>query len=168
MPMSRPLAAALALALSACALNNPLTDAGPGNLDFDIGGIRLRVASGTGWTTASGLGLYLTDQPDACLAITQVPVGPAVIFWLKVAPQTDGTKTATVVPGGVTPAPGQAVGGVTAQTGGVETAHHAAVDGTVTWATNADRSYTIVSIDVGFEGSTQRLQASGLTVPPCP
>ncbi|HKA90484.1 MAG TPA: hypothetical protein VKE22_22635 [Haliangiales bacterium] len=166
--MSRPIAAALALALGACALNNQLTDGGPGNLDFDIGGIRLRVASGTGRVSASVLGLYLTDQPDACLAITQIPVGAAVIFSLRVAPRTDGAKMATVIPGGGTPGPGQATGGITAQTGGVPTAYHGAVDGTVSWTANGDGSYTIVAIDVGFDGSTQRLQVGGWTVPSCP
>jgi hypothetical protein len=164
--MRRPLA--VALLLCACALNNQLTDGGPGNIDVDIGGIRFRVSSGTGRVSASVLGLYLTDQPDACLAIQQAPVGMSVIFSLKVAPQLDGTRTATVASGPATPGPGQAVGGIIAQTGGVQTASHAAIDGTVSWNNNTDGSYTIVSIDVGFEGSTERLQVGEVSVPACP
>jgi len=163
--MPRPALAALAL-LAGCALNNMASDA-DGGLDFDIGGIRLRVSSGTGRVMGGSLGLYLTDQPDACLAVTQVPVGMAVIFSLRVAPQGDGTKSASVVRGRIVPGPGEAVGEIRAQTGGVETASHEDIDGTVTWKDNDNGTYTIVSLDVGFDGSANRLRATELTVPPC-
>jgi hypothetical protein len=165
MPTSRALAACLALALAACARNHAAPDSDGG---LAIGGIPFRVASGTTRPDGAALGLYLTDQPDACLAITRVPVGAAVIFSLRVAPQADGTREALVVRGPLAPGPGEAVGGIRAQTSGVETAGYAALDGTVAWTANANGTTTIDALDVGFDGPPERLQATALTLPPCP
>ncbi len=163
--MPRPLAVAALALVAACARNNQLADGG--DEDLDIGGIRFRVASGTARVEGSVLGLYLTDQPDACQTITHIPVGAATVFQLRVAPQPDGTTSALVVAGGAGPGPGEAVGAISTQTAGVETARRAAVDGSVSWQANEDGTTTIVAIDVGFNGATERLRAAELTVPAC-
>jgi hypothetical protein len=163
--MARARVAVLLALCGACALNNQLTDGGA-QFIFDIGDIHFRVSSGTG-RTASGLTLYLTDQPDACLAVTQVPVGRATILSLKVAAQADGTPAANVVANVVTPGPGQAVGAIIVEEGGVEAERKAAVDGTIGWTANTDGTYTLVAVDIGFEGATGRVHVDSLTVPGC-
>ena len=153
--------------LAACARDNMLRDGAPG-LDFTIGEIDFHVASGAARVEGSVLGLYLTDQPDACMAITQVPTGSYTVFGLRVASQVDGTRSATVIPSQTVPAPGQASGALDALTAGVRTDGHAAFDGAVMWKANQDGTTTILSMDVGFEGIGDRLQATMLTVPSCP
>jgi hypothetical protein len=154
--------------LAACARDNTLRDGAPGPLDFTIGELDFHVASGAARVEGSVLGLYLTDQPDACMAITHVPTGNYMVFWLRVAPQPDGTQSATVMASPTVPLPGQASGALDALTAGVRTGGHPATDGTVTWKVNQDGTTTILSIDVGFEGTGDRLQAAMLTVPSCP
>lgn len=154
--------------LAACARDNTLRDGGPDDLDFTIGDIEFHVASGTARVEGSALGLYLTDQPDACMAIRQVPTGSYTVFGLRVAAQLDGTRSAIVIPSQVVPAPGQASGALDALTSGVRTGGHAASDGAVTWKANADGTTTILSLDVGFDGTSDRLQAAMLTIPSCP
>src|SRR5688500_12726059 len=116
--MPRPVLVAL-LVLVACARDNRLLDR-DGGLDFVIGGIELRVSSGTALERGGELAFYLTDQPDACLAVTQVTAGVATILELRVAPQADGTTSAVVAPGGSTPGPGQAAGELATRSAGVE------------------------------------------------
>jgi hypothetical protein len=43
----------------------------------------------------------------------------------------------------------------------------AAAGGTVQWTANADGSFTIVALDVGFAGTADRMTTGGLTVQPC-
>ena len=161
-------AAALAAALLvACALDHHATDANDG-LSFVIDGLPLRVSSGTAQAADYGLDLFLTDQPDACLAIKHQPVGAATFFRLRVAPQVAGTPAATVVPPQTVPAPGEAVGDLRVLTDGVPTDGRDAIDGSVAWTANADGTTTIVAIDVGFAGTADRLRAGSLTVPRCP
>ncbi len=152
--------------VAGCARDNQLVDGG--TLSFEIGGIPLRVSSGAARAEGNVLALYLTDQPDGCLAVTQVPVGMATIFVLRVAPMLDGTRAAMVAPTVVVPGPGQASGKVVAQTGGVQTAGYDASSGTVSWKENEDGTTTILALDVGFAGADGRIVATELTVPACP
>jgi hypothetical protein len=142
--------------LAGCALDHQLPDGGFG-VEVTIGGIQLRAASAGARAGGSSLTLYLTDQPDACLATSQIPVGRATIFELKVAPPSGGT--ATVVPG---------EGDLTVQVGGLKTSGYDASDGSVTWTVNGDGTYTIATMDVGFAGTGDRLRLANLVLLPCP
>jgi hypothetical protein len=166
-PGSRPgVGAALVCALLAgCALDNQLRDADAGIVT--IGDLSFRIASGTARVEGATLGLYLTDQPDACLAISHVPVGRWTVLTLRVAPRADGATEATVVSVRPVPAPGEAAGGLTAQIGGETTARLDATEGSVVWKANADGTTTIVALDVGFGATSDRLVATDLTVPAC-
>ena len=144
---------ALALAVAGCALDNQAPDGG-GGLDFKIGTIPFHVSSGAVWTAGTTT-LYLTDQPDACLAIAQVPIGKATFFALRVAA---GGGTAVIAAG---------QGEITVKTGGSDTAGYPVSDGTVTWAMNRDGTYALGALDVGFSGTSDRLRVSGLTLTAC-
>ncbi len=157
-------AAALAVACSGPG-GGPAGFSGP--VDFTIGGLEFHVASGAAATVGGALTLYLTDQPDGCLAITYAPVGTATVFSLAVAAAADGSTRATVVPIKPAPAPGEAVGSLQRTIGGVPGAILDAADGSVSWTTNADGSVTIELLDVGFVGAAGRLTTGGLTIPGC-
>ncbi len=144
----------LLAALAACALDNQLPDGGS-KLSFNIDGIPFQVASGAARVGTSTLGLYLSDQPDACLAILQIPVGRATLLTLLVP---SGAGTATL---------GPSQGDLTVTTGSTTNASVSVASGSVSWTANTNGTYTIVNLDVGFSGTTDRLQASGLTVPTC-
>jgi hypothetical protein len=161
-----PLVGAALLCVASCALDNRRPDV-DGGLDFDLGGIPFRIASGAARLEGQALALYLTDQPDGCLAITQIPVGPATIFTLRVAPELDGTRSASVVQRQIAPLPGQAMGGLATLTGGVPTGGLDAIDGTVTWRDNPDGTTTIVTLDVGFVGTPDRLRGAEWRIPAC-
>jgi hypothetical protein len=149
--------AALAI-LGACALDNQTPDGG-GSLTVIIGSIVFHVGSG-GVAMPSGqtLAFYLADQPDACLAVTQVPVGTATVF------------TATVGAGGPSAvvALGPGAGALIAETGGTPTARYNIADGSVAWKLNADGSYQLEMLDVGFSGTSDRMRLADLTLPLCP
>jgi len=147
----------LPLLLLGCALDNTAPDGGA-NLDVDIGTIHFHVASGAARTNGATLTLYLTDQPDGCLAVNNATQGTATIFWLRVPAQSTGSATV----------PGQAAGAIATATGGVQTAGYDAASGSVAWSANADGSYTLVALDVGFAGIADRLRVGGVTIPPCP
>jgi hypothetical protein len=156
------------LALGACARDHRLADAGPGELDFEIGDIDFHVASGTARVEGTALGLYLTDQPDACLAITRLPTGSYTVFRLGVVPRADGVREATVALLARPPAPGEAVGAIGTYLGPERTGGHDADSGTVSWRPNDDGTTTLLSVDVGFAGVAGRIAAQMLTVPGCP
>jgi hypothetical protein len=143
---------------------------GGGQLDFNINGIAFHVSSGAA-VSSSALTLYLTDQPDTCLALRNAkngnpPVGIYTRLALRVAAAADGTTRANVVSSS-TPGPGQAAGGLTRMQGGQQTASVDAANGSVTWTLDAKGNATLVSIDAGFAGTADRLAASGLSLPAC-
>jgi len=168
MPAARRTRIALALAIAACseASGGP-GNGSPGPVDFTVGGMTFHVSSGAVATVGGVLTLFLTDQPDGCLAITYTPVGTATVFSLGVAPAADGTTSATVVSPRPVPAAGEAVGKLVRATHGVPDAGFDAADGSVSWTANADGSVTIVSLDVGFAGVPGRLSTGGWTIPRC-
>lgn len=147
--------AALAL-LGACALDHQAPDGG-GAPSVTIGSIRFNVGSGgVAMPSAQTLAFYLADQPDACLAATQVPVGMATVF------------TATVGAGNPPAALGPGAGALTAETGGTTTARYLIADGSIAWRVNPNGSYQLDMLDVGFSGTSDRLQLADLTLPLCP
>jgi hypothetical protein len=160
-------AIAILVTSAGCARDNA-TVAGDGGLDFVIGGVSFRVSSGGTSPLDDARALFLTDQPDGCLAVSQEPAGRMTIFRLRVAPRADGTTSARVVAGAAAPGPGQATGELTVRAAGVEEARLAAADGTVEWTLEDDGRATIVSLDVGFEGTPDRLRAADLILPRCP
>lgn len=163
--MRPPLVAALAL-LAACARDNQAPD-GDGGTIPSIGGIDFRIASGAARVANGVLGLYLSDQPDACLAITQVPVGMSTTLSMLVSPAGDGKTAVAIVPGLITPGPGQGIAEIAAQIGSRVTLSYDASNGTITWTANGDGSTTIDTLDLGFSGTSDRLVETGLTVPSC-
>lgn len=168
------LAAAAALAAAACGtLGGAFPDGGQ-PVDFTIAGLTFHVSDGAVSTSGGNLVFYLSDQPDACLAVQLTPVGTAMLFTLVVSPPPGGTTSATVVPPvpapplQPSPAPGQAMGGLVQATGGFVKASVNAADGSVSWVANGDGSVTITAIDVGFAGTTDRLTTYSLRLRACP
>ncbi len=161
------LALALVALAAGCAVDHMATgDAG--RLEFNIAGIPFVIASGGSRIEGTTLDLYLSDQPDTCLVTSQRPVGRTTILSLFVIPAADGTTAATITPNASSLAPGQASASLLVQVGGQKTGGADASDGTVTWTANADGSTTITAVDLGFAGTSDRLQTGGLTVPACP
>jgi hypothetical protein len=156
-----------AAVLAACSDRAPRVPRDGGPVDFVIGGLEFHLSDGVAVTSGGALTLHLSDQPDACLAFRQVPVGRAITFSLRVAAQTDGTTRAAVVPPKSTPAPGEAVGGIVRATGGVKNASFDAVSGSVAWTANSNGSVSLISLDVGFGGIADRLTTSGLLLAAC-
>jgi hypothetical protein len=163
-----PLALAAALAGCGSSPSGGVPDAGGPPLEFAIGGLVFRVSSGTAVRTGGLLALYLTDQPDTCLAVSLVPVMTVTTFSLRVAAAADGTTRAAVVAPKPAPGAGEAVGGLVRATGGARSASLDAANGSVAWAENANGTVTITSLDVGFTGAADRLTTGGLSLPPCP
>jgi hypothetical protein len=89
------------------------------------------------------------------------------LFRLRVAPRTDGATAAMVVRAAA-PGPGQATGELTVRAAGIEEARLVATNGTVEWTVEVDGGATIVALDVGFEGTPDRLRAADLILPRCP
>lgn len=141
--------------LAGCALDHTSPDGGPG-IEVTIGSISFRVASAGARASGGSLMIYLTDQPDACLATSQVPVGRATIFEVKVAPPSGGMVQ--IVPGEAD---------LTVQVSGVKSAGYDASDGSVTWAMNTDGTTGVALLDVGFEGTGDRLRLANLILLPC-
>ncbi len=166
MPALRHAHVALALA-AACSGGGGPANGVEGPVDFTIGGMEFHVRSGAAATVGGVLTLYLTDQPDGCLAVTYTPVGTATIFSLRVAAAADGTALAAVVAPKPVPAPGEAVGKLERATRGVPEATFDAADGSISWTANADGSVTIDALDAGFAGAAGRLMTGGLTIPRC-
>jgi hypothetical protein len=157
--------AALFLAATAC--NPPVTGDWDGTLDFTVGDITFRASSGAAVTTIYGFALYLSDQPDACEAVSFVPAGVATTLVLRVAPQSGGVVQATVVGPKPVPAPGEATGGLVRAAAGVPLVAYDAADGTVSWTANLDGSVRLDAIDVGFAGVAGRVTAADLRLAAC-
>ena len=164
---------AAALGAGACSSSGgPWPDGGQ-PVDFTIDGMQFHVSDGAVRTSGGNLLFYLSDQPDACLAVTYTPVGTAMLLTLRIAP-ISGVSSATVVPPSPppplqpSPSPGQAMGGLVKATGGIQDASADAASGTVAWTANGDGSVTIDSIDVVFAGTAGELKTYGLRLRPCP
>ncbi len=159
-------AALIALVLLACDTpGHPQTGGPP--VDFTIAGIAFHISSGAVVTSGGALTFYLSDQPDTCAAIINQPVGTTTTLTLHVSPPADGSTTVTIVDKAVAAA-GEAVGSLVRATGGNPGATVTAASGTVSWTANADRSYALTNIDLGFAGTTDRVTTYGLLLAPCP
>ena len=156
-----------ALLLCACGVSSSRgpTDAGP--LDFNINGIPFHISDGTAVTSGGALTLYFSDQPDACLAFQNVPVGTATTLALKIAAQSDGTARATIVARKPASSPGEAVGGLSRATAGVQNASVDAANGSIAWTQNANGTISLTALDAGFAGTSDRLATYGVTLSPC-
>lgn len=143
-------------------------DGGPA-VDFTVQGLQFHVSSGAAVTSSAGaLTLYLSDQPNACDAIRNLPARTAIAFSLRVAAQADGTTRAAVVPRKAAPAAGEAMGGLSQTTGMTQNASIDAKDGAVAWTAQADGSVYISALDVGFAGTADRITTGQLTLARCP
>ena len=152
--------------LAACDTHGSRQTGGP-PVDFTIGGIAFHLSDGAAVIpSGGGITFYLSDQPNACMALQFVPVGTATTFMLHVSPPLDGTTKATVV-AKTAAQPGEAVGSLSRATGGRQDTSIATSDGSLSWTANADGSYVLTSIDVGFAGTTDRLTTSSLTLRAC-
>jgi hypothetical protein len=136
-------------------------------LDFNIGGIAFHISDGAAVTSGGALTLYFSDQPNACAAFQNIPVGTATTLALKIAAESDGTTRATIVARKLAPAPGEAVGGLSRATGGVQNASIDAANGSIAWTQNANGTITMTALDAGFAGTADRLGTYGLTFSPC-
>lgn len=165
----RPLwACALAASCGAGSALGP----GGGPLQFTIAGVAFQASSGAASVPSGVLTFDITDQPDTCTALRNSrtgnpPIGIYTRFELRVAPGSDGSARATVVPPGAAPAAGQAMGGLARMQGGQKTDSIDAADGTVQWTLDGSGNATLVSVDVGFAGTSDRLAAGGLYLPAC-
>jgi len=142
-------------------------DAG-GNDEFTVGSLDFHVSSGTARIAGGVLGFFLTDQPDACQAITSAPAQPTVVLSVRAVAQVDGTTMASVVAPRPTPLPGQAGGSLVRQVSGTTTASYDTATGSVSWSLDSDGRYAIPAIDVGFADVSGRVTLSGLRVGVCP
>lgn len=167
MPHALPRSAlALAAALAACG-DGAGMDPGGGPTVM-IGGVSFHLSSGGSLRRGSDLTLYVTDQVDTCSAIGAIPRGTVITFQLAVAPESGGALRASVVTGKTAPGAGEAVGGLAVSTGGVVGAAREATSGSVAWSVDGSGAVTVSSVDVGFAGTSDRLQASGLRLATCP
>jgi hypothetical protein len=166
------LALAAALGAGACSNSGGSWPDGGQPVDFTIAGLEFHVSDGAVGTSGGNLVFYLSDQPDACMAVIAIPVGTAMLFTLHVSPPA-GASSATVVPPSPPPplpplpSPGQAMGGLVRATGLVQNESVDAASGTVAWTVNGDGSVTITTIDVGFAETAGRLATYGLRLRPC-
>jgi len=171
-------AAALAtlLALGGCG-DPPYVPPTPpvGPLSFTIDGLSFHISSGGYIRSGQQFTIYFTNQPNTCTAVLLIPQQIFLSLLLKVSPPTDGTSTATIGPPSpnIYPASGKA-GGTLSQLQPsltppfqVATQVVDSASGTVTWQMNADGTLTVVLLDMGFAGTSDRLRTEYLTIPPC-
>jgi hypothetical protein len=136
-------------------------------LDFNIAGIAFHISDGAAVTAGGALTLYFSDQPSACAAFQHVPVGTATTLALKIAAQSDGTTRATIVARKPAPSPGEAVGGLSRATGGVQNVSIDTANGSIAWTQNANGTISLTALDAGFAGTADRLATYGVTLSPC-
>jgi hypothetical protein len=166
----RPAAALLVLALvSACDEGGPFNpDAGFPAFDVTIGGVHLRANSSAAIASGNVFTVLLSDQPNACQQYGHFPVQTWTTLTLVLATGTSTPTVGTVVAQQAVPGPGQVVGNLIQATSDMPpSANLDAVDGTVTWKSNTDFSVSLQSMDIGFEGTGDRLQVSNIGVPAC-
>ncbi len=171
-PRPRPAAALAALGLAGALLgacDTPATRAGPPPPQFYVDGVLLTASSGAAVPTATGYALYISDHADTCTDVMAVPQQTLTLLTLKVTP-AGGTNAATVgAPIDALPAAGQGYGELTVTTKGVaNVTPKDTSDGSISWSVGSDGSVTIEAMDLGFAGTTDRIQASGLFLRHCP
>jgi hypothetical protein len=162
-------AAVLAALLAACNDGGPFNpDAGFAAFDVTIGGVRLVANSSAAVANGNIFTVLLSDQPNACQQYGHFPTRTWTTLTLVLATGTTSPTVGTVVPQQGVPGPGQVVGELIRATADLPpSANFDASDGTVTWKSNTDLSVTLQSIDVGFEGTTDRLTVQNIGVPSC-
>ena len=166
----RALAALVLLALaSGCDLGGPFNpDAGFPAFDVTIGGVRLVANSSAAIANGNIFTVLLSDQPNACQQFGHFPTRTWTSLTLVLATSTTTPTVGQVVPQQAVPGPGQVVGMLVKATADQPpSASLDALDGTVTWKSNTDFSVSLQSMDVGFEGTSDRLRVSNIGVPPC-
>jgi hypothetical protein len=166
----RARAATLLLALLAgCDDGGPFNpDAGLPAFDVTIDGVRLVANSSAAIANGNVFTVLLSDQPNACQQYGHFPARTWTTLTLVLATGTSTPTVGTVVPQQAVPGPGQVVGQLVQATADLPPSKSLdAIDGTVTWKSNTDFSVSLQSMDVGFEGTADRLQTSGIGVPPC-
>jgi hypothetical protein len=159
---------ALALLSAACD-ETGMAAPDAGQVDFTIGTLPFHLSSGAWWTCGTELSLFVSDNTDTCLAISnQVANLPVTRLRLDISPPLDGTTVATVVPQPI-PAVGQASGNLNKSLLGTVQTTISASDGSVSWTASTDGSgtYVINALDVGFTGATGRVTTGGLLLQPC-
>jgi len=165
----RARAALLLLALVGCDDGGPFNpDAGLPPFDVTIAGIRLVANSSAAIANGNVFTVLLSDQPNACQQYGHFPARTWTTLTLVLATGTTTPTVGTVVSQQAVPGPGQVVGQLVQATADLPpSASLDATDGTVTWKSNTDFSVSLQAMDVGFEGTTDRLQVSNVGVPAC-
>jgi hypothetical protein len=167
--IARLTTAALAALLAAgCNEGGPFNpDAGFPAFDVTIGGVRLVANSSAAVANGNVFTVLLSDQPNACQQYGHYPTRTWTTLtwcWPRAPPVHGGNGD----PQQGCRAPGQVVGELIQATADLPpTANLDASDGTVTWKSNTDFSVTLQSMDVGFEGTTDRLMVQSIGVPSC-
>jgi len=158
-----------ALLLSGCDVGGPFNpDAGQPAFDVTIGGVHLRANSSAAVAFGNVFTILLSDQPNACQQYGHFPVQTWTTLTLKIAASTSVPTVGQVVSGQALPGPGQVVGTLVQATGdNPPMASIDATSGTVTWTSNSDLSVNLLSMDVGFVGTNDRLQTQGIGIPAC-
>jgi hypothetical protein len=166
---ARLTAAALVALLAACNEGGPYNpDAGFPAFDVTIGGVRLVANSSAAVANGNVFTVLLSDQPNACQQYGHFPTRTWTTLTLVLATGTTSPTVGTVVPQQGVPGPGQVVGELIQATADLPpSAALDASDGTVTWKSNTDLSVTLQSMDVGFEGTADRLTVQNIGVPSC-
>ena len=143
-------------------------DAGFPAFDVTIDGVRLVASSSAAIANGNVFTVLLSDQPNACQQYGHFPTRTWTTLTLVLATGTTTPTVGTVVPQQAVPGPGQVVGQLVQATADLPPSKSVdATDGTVTWKSNTDYSVSLQSMDVGFDGTSDRLQVSNIGVPPC-
>ena len=143
-------------------------DAGLPAFDVTIGGVRLVANSGAAIASGNVFTVLLSDQPNACQQYGHYPTRTWTTLTLVLATGLSTPTVGTVVPQQAVPGPGQVVGTlVQATADSPPTKSFNGSDGTVTWKSNTDFSVSLQSMDIGFAGTSDRLQVQNVGVPPC-
>ena len=165
----RPIALVILLLVPACDDGGPFNpEAGLPAFDVTIKGVRLVANSGAAIANGNVFTVLLSDQPNACQQYGHFPTRTWTTLTLVLATGTSTPTVGTVVPQQAVPGPGQVVGQLVQATADLPpTTSLDASDGTVTWKSNTDFSVSLQSMDVGFEGTSDRLEVQAVGVPRC-
>lgn len=166
------LATVMAALGAGCGSGTAAPPASGGPVDFTIGGLAIHFSSGAAAVVGGVLTLYLIDLPAACATLTNVstgnpPLGKLTTLAVRVVADSSGNTGATVVAPTPVPPPGHAAGSLVQKLSGAVSATFDLADGTVAWTTDSSGNVTLVSVDVGFAGTTDRLVSRGLYLPAC-
>jgi len=152
--------------LAACDTHGSRQTGGP-QVDFTIGGIAFHLSDGVAVIpSGGGIAFYLSDQPNACLALQFVPVGPRPRSCsTSPRPPTERRRPRwSQRPRRNRARPPAAC---RAPPAGSRTRASRPPTERCRGPRNADGSYALTSIDVGFAGTTDRLITAGLTLRAC-